>query len=277
MFIKWLLLGLCFQGLGAVEFSKLKDLVASAQDDPYDLQVRLLKGRTEDEKVLILLHGMGGDNRIGDVLQTYGTIPDHLLSFNFPDANLQEFNAERSSFGTIREIMPVFYLLKKLVLDGGIRSINLYGFSAGGGALVNTIAVLNGNEYDNELKAIGIDAKGKQLIMEALQKGVVLLDAPLKSMQEIIDTRGYDEALGVMARRYQKNGFEPIEALKKWQGVRLRVIVYFEKPDELLSNRDDALFVERLKKVSPQAKVLEGNYGGHISYHTVLWKNYLEN
>ncbi len=266
--------------LDAAPFSQLSQTVSAIQSPfYYDLKVKLLKGHSENENVMLLLHGMGSDNRIADVLQSYGDIPDHLISFNFPDSGFlsKPYDPRMTSFGSIQEIFPVLYLLKKLVVDGGLTSINLYGFSAGGGAAVNTLRVLNTDTYDKELASLGIDQRAKQAILQALQNGVILLDAPLKSIPEIIALRGSDENFNIIGARYRKNDFEPIDAIKYWQGLVLNVLVYFEKPDAILSNRDDALFMERIRAVNPKGVVegLEGNYGGHVSYHTALWKAYL--
>lgn len=264
-------------GLEGAEYKKLSEAVAAIKPPfHYDLKVKLLKGRSDDQNVLLLLYGMGSDNRIADILQTYGEIPDHMISFNFPDAGLIDgrYDPRRTSFGTIQEILPVLYLLKKLVVEGGLPSINLFGFSAGGGALVNTISVLNSERYD--LQMIGLTASDKRAILSALQQGVILLDAPLKSIRELNETRSRDVLLEQLGARYRQNGFEPIDSLKNWQGLSLRVLVYFEVPDEALSNRDDALFIERLKTYNAgMVQALKGSNGGHATYHKELWKAYL--
>jgi hypothetical protein len=272
---------LFLQGVEATEFGHLTQTLDSAHSPfLYDLQIKALKGHSEDENVLLLLHGMGSDSRIAAILKSYDAIPDHLVSFNFPDAGRvnRSYDPKLTTFGSIQEFLPLLYILKTLVIDGKINSVSLYGFSAGGGALVNTIRVLNTETYDRELAQLGIDKEGKQRVLQAIQNGVILLDVSLKSMREIVAFRGSDDALDIVEARYRKNHFEPIDALKYWQGLVLNVIVFFENPDEILSNRDDALFVERIKAVNPHGSVefLQGNNGGHISYHSALWKSYIK-
>lgn len=266
----------------AVEFAQLSKVVSaiSTEHSPitHDLKIKLSKGKSDNENLLVILHGMGSDNRHGAVLQTYGDIPQHLLCFDFPDAGIGvKHDARYTTFGTIYEILPVLFVLKKLVIDGDIKSIDLYGFSAGGGALVNTISILNSDTYDAELKTLGILKQEKRAILKALHNGTILLDCSLKSMKEIVDFRGHDKALDMTTNRYQLNRFEPIEALKKWEGLSLNVIVYFEVPDEVLSNRDDALFIERLRLYNKAGRVLSlsGSNGGHAAYHKMLWKSYI--
>lgn len=259
-----------------VEFAALKQTLAAFHFS-YDLKVKLLKGNSEDQTVMLLLHGMGSDNRLGEILQTYGDIPDHLVSFNFPDAGLQgRYDPAQTTFGTLHEILPVIYLLKKLVVEGGSSSLSVYGFSAGGGALVNTVSVLNLDRYDRDLQGIGITKSDKLAILKALQRGTLLLDASLKSMREIIDFRGRDAQLDFIGFRYRQNGFEPIDSLQNWKGLSLNVLVYFEIPDEVLSNRDDELFITRLKSYNAgKVQALSGHHGGHATYHKELWKAYL--
>lgn len=270
-------------GLGAENFSSLQQTISSLNKEQtpfsYDLKLTLVKGHSENEKVLLLLHGMGGDYKIAPILKAFEVTPDHLISFNFPDANFQyggERDPNKTTMGSIGEILPALYILKKLIVDGGLKSLDVYGFSAGGGALVNAIAALNSTQYDRQLASININLDDKISILNALQQGTILLDAPLKSMREIHEAKGGDSVASVMGRRYRENNFEPIDNLEKWQGLSLRVLIYFETPDKILTNRDDALFVNRLKTYDSKGSVqfFKGKNGGHLSIHTPLWHAY---
>jgi len=78
----------------------------------------------------------------------------------------------------------------------------------------------------------------------------------------------------------------PLETLTSLLGLKLTIILHFQKPDEILGNRDDALFIERLKKANTGiTSVVIGFDGGHNSMHRTLWntlrslseqKNHLE-
>lgn len=265
--------------LQAVDKDKLADVFREKAPFDYQLGVRLLPGPTREESVMICFHGYGADHLIGDAVRTYPVIRDHIVSFNFPDYGIMGggfYDPSRSSFGSIRELLPAFYVMKKIVIDAEVDSINLYGFSAGGGVIINAIAVLNGNRYDDELKKLGIGEEEKKKILSAIQKGLVILDSPLKSIDEIMDFRGHSEEFEILAKRYHANQFTPIDALQYLKNVPLTVFVYFDVPDEILSNRDDALYVERLKSVNAQGKtfVIFGSEGGHCTYHQPLWKAY---
>jgi hypothetical protein len=267
--------------LCGVEYEHLAetlDIDIEKQPFVYNLGIHLLKGASDDEPVMVCFHGYGSNNKIIDIIRTYREIPNHLVSFNFPDYNLkpQSRDPNTTAFGTIQEILPAMYVLKKVVVDGGAKRVDLYGFSAGGGALVNVIAVLNSNRYDKEISDLGISNTDRKLILSAIQNGYIVLDCPLKSIEEIIASRGHTQELDVFQKRYHDNGFEPIESLKNLDNLPLKVLVHFQCNDVALSNRDDNLYISRLRQYNRKGITLavKGNDGGHICYHQSLWKIY---
>jgi len=275
---------MCFLAMGDVsecaDTQQLKSLFADASSNPfqYNMGITILPGHSQNSDVLLLLHGYGGDNSIARILQSYGDISDIMVSFNFPDYRIldRQYDLTKSVYGSIDEILPVVYMLNKLVVDGKLDKVNLYGFSAGGGAVINTLAVLNTHRFDTQLASIGVGADEKKVILNAIQNGWVLLDAPLKSMNEVNGRRGAGEGRDAVSSRYNKNGFNPIDNIPLLSGLKLNIIVYWEVPDEILSNRDDALFSERLKAVNPNGRniILEGSTGGHVGYHAPLFRMY---
>lgn len=246
----------------------------------YDLRASLLPGPKPEEPVMICHHGYGADYSIIYVLRTIPAITDHLVGFNLPDYSLfeRDYDPAKSTFGSIEELLPALYVWKKIIIDAGVQSLTLYGFSAGGGVVVNGIGILNGNRYDTQLKGIGIGEKEKKVMLEAIQKGLVILECPLKSIQEIIDLLGSSYEFETIEKKYRENELRPIDNLKHLSGLSLNVMLYFVKNDEVLSNRDDAMYIERLQKVNSKGKnwILSGNEGGHVSYHPTLWKTYEE-
>lgn len=60
--------------------------------------------------------------------------------------------------------------MKQIVLDQGVESIDLYGFSADGGTLINAIGVLNTSTYDAKLKKIGIELAEKEKLLAAISE-----------------------------------------------------------------------------------------------------------
>lgn len=242
----------------------------------YDLHLYSIPGK--NQRTMICFHGYGGNFQIANILKSFGVIDATLISFNFPDHGIRrgDRSASEITFGTINELLPAFYVIKKIVVEEGLQSIDLYGFSAGGGAVVNVIAILNITSFDPELKKLGIEAKEKKMILDAIQKGVVILDAPLKSMEEIIDLRGSTPELEWVAKNYRESDLRPIDSLKNLRGLSLNAIIYFQNPDEIIFNRDDALFVERFREANKNGNtwVITGNEGGHISPHMSLWRFY---
>lgn len=225
---------------------------------------------------MIVAHGMGGNYTIANWIK----IDKTLISFNFPDHDYsyRAIKSGKTTFGTIEEILPLIYVIKKTVVNDNHQEIDLYGFSAGGGAIINALAVLNTNRYDEALKKIGIFQKEKEQLLQAIQKGVIILDTPLKSIQEIIDFRGSSPELEIFAKRYRDNQMEPIDALKYLQGLSLHVILHFQNPDEVLSNRDDHLFFNRLKMYNKNGitRLVVGSDHGHSVPHPSLWEFYFQ-
>lgn len=278
MFRIWLLILVYTQAAFGVDVHTLKDVLNEKAPFSYPLKAMVLPGENEDSDVMICCHGYGGNASLASVIHSSHVTSNHLVGFNFPDHDIltRKFNRSTVTYGSLQEILPALYILKKIVVDGGTEKVSLYGFSAGGGAIVNIIAVLNSPEYEQSLQNIGIGMQEKSKILAALQKGVILLDAPLKSMDEIVDTRGNHPEIAYIAQRYNVNRMNPIDNLMKWQGLTLSVIVFFQNPDEAVANRDDALYAQRLRQFNPQGRntILSSNEGGHCGFHHSLWQAY---
>lgn len=243
----------------------------------YDLHLSSLPGK--NNRVMICFHGYGDNYEIALSLKNLECVEATLISFNFPEYDIKQgrnYSPKNATFGTIDELLPALYVMKQIILDQGVESIDLYGFSAGGGALINAIGVLNTSTYDAKLKKIGIGIAEKENLLTAIQKGIVILDTPLKSIEEIIDFRGSTEEFEILAKNYQDNNLRPIDSLKRLKGLSLNVLLYFQEKDEILSNRDDRIFIEQLKENLPEGKVtvIVGNDGGHMVPHFSLWRSY---
>lgn len=267
-------------GIPAMTFTITKKQLSSVfKQHPfsYDLGITLIEGKKKDAAVTICCHGYGHNAQIAEIVAANKVLSDqHLIGFNFPDYGITAESDHRlSTFGTIDEMLPLLYILKCCACDNSLSSINLYGFSAGGGAIINALATLNTSSHDERLTGIGISAKNKQQILSALENGIIILDCPLKSMREIIDFRGSSIELEIVANQYTKNNMNPIDQLPKLTGLKLNILLYFQKPDEILGNRDDALFIERLNQAnSGKTTVVIANEGGHNRYHASLWRSY---
>lgn len=244
----------------------------------YELNLNIIKGT--NHRTMICFHGYGSSYKIANYLKDTKMIDSTLISFNFPDHDLDKktYKPTDLSFGTINELLPALYVLKKEVIDEKIDAIDLYGFSSGGGALINILGILNTSSYEKELSRIGITKENKQKILSAIQKGLIILDSPLKSIEEIIELRGPNEELLTLAKNYEKNSLRPIDSLDKLKGLSLNIILHFQKPDEIIFNRDDEIYIEKLKQNNQKGStsVIFGNDGGHNAMHLSLWKFYNE-
>ncbi len=245
--------------------------------NPFNYNLNLFVIPGTGPRTLICMHGSGANYEIAKTIKSLGITNSTLISFNFPDHDLLN-NPGNSwpTFGTIEELLPALYVIKTCVIDHKIELLDLYGFSAGGAALTNAIGVLNRSEYDQQLKKIGIGPDEKAKMLEVIQKGIVLLDCPMKSVEEIIDLRGPSSELLVAADNYHKNNFRPITALRYLTGLSLKIILYFATPDEIIFNRDDVLYKERLKdaNVFGTTLTLSSDSGGHCAPHLILWEHY---
>ncbi len=242
----------------------------------YDLGIKIIPSKIKNADVTICCHGYGHNNQIVDVVHSFNIIPGILIGFNFPDYNITPaIDHTKAAYGTIKEILPLLYILKRCVHDLQLKKINLYGFSAGAGAIINALAALNQTRFDTELHTIGITQAIKKEIINALEKGLIILDCPLKSCEEIIDLRGKSPEFEILASNYKKNSMRQIDSLQFLAGLQLNILLHFQKPDQILGNRDDTLFIERLQKANKgTTTVVVGFDGGHNTMHRTLWNAY---
>lgn len=256
--------------------SLMKSIKEIKNPFPYRLGLKIIPSKKEDAEIMICCHGYGHNNQIADVLHSYKVTDNHLVSFNFPDHDITNKTDHRTcAFGTINELLPLVYVLKQCVVDLQLKKINLYGFSAGGGAVINTLVVLNQPTYNSALKSIGVTQEDIKTIIAALQAGWVLLDCPLKSVEEAMEAHGPTPEFAALAEKFRTNNMRPIDSVARINGMQLNIIVHFQQPDEILGNKDDALFVERLQKANNGKTVSTfGSDGGHNSFHTSLWNAY---
>lgn len=270
--------------LCGVEIETLKHvLYQSSPPFNYPLDIKIYPGKSSNEDVILCCHGYGADSSTAGVIASYHPVPDCLIGFNFPDYNItsRKMPLEQMTYGTIDELLPAVYLLKKIVIDVGVNKISLYGFSAGGAAVVNLIALLNTSPNSQAFHSINVSETDIQKILSALQKGIILLDAPLKSLDEF--NAAHPESMKdpfnlLHTQREKENAMIPINNLAKWKGLKLSVVLFFQNPDLAVSNRDDNLFAEKLIQANPEGKnlVISKNEGGHLSFHSSLWKGFLD-
>lgn len=248
---------------------------ASIEAHPFNYDLHLSRieepSRAASGNVMIMAHGMGGNYTINELIKINKT----LISFNFPDYDCFKriTDYSKATFGSVEEILPLLYVIKETILVSRLDRIDLYGFSAGGGAIVNALGALNSTRFDDALKTIGIETSEKKQMLQAILKGIIILDTPLKSIEEIMAFKGSSPELELFAKRYRQNDMVPIESLKYLQGLKLNVVVHFQKPDEILSNRDDDLFIKELKfyNSAGSTKVIIGSDTGHVPPHLSLW------
>ena len=90
----------------------------------------------------------------------------------------------------------------------------------------------------------------------------MILDTPLKSIEEIIDFRGSTEELERLAKNYRDNHLRPIDSIESLRGLSLDILLHFQEKDKILSNRDDFLYIEKLQAIQPNTNVIRGTMEG---------------
>lgn len=253
-------------------------LIELTKENPfnYDLDIKIVKSQKRAEDVTICCHGYGSNSSFVESINNINAFSGSLIGFNFPDFNINEtVDHNKSAYGTPQEILPLLYLLKRCVCDLKIRKVNLYGFSAGGGAIINTLVALTTTKYDLYLKPYEISSEDKIEILNALAKGSIILECPLKSVREIIALRGANKILTTLEEHYAKNNMEPIDALKDLKKIDLNIFLNFVEKDEVIGNKDDQMFIDLLKSVNIGKTIVSISSGNeHTGYHKELWENY---
>ncbi len=245
----------------------------------YDLGIKIIASKIPTEELTICCHGYGHNRNIINALSAHHVLSGNLLGFNFPDHDINaQSDYHLSTFGTLNEILPLLYLLKFYACDLNLPIINLYGLSAGGGAIINALAILNQYTHADQLQKIGITLDHAKQILAIVENSQIILDCPLKSVAEIIAFSGNDPEFVMLAERYTKNQMNPIDALSLLAGLKLNILLHFQNPDEILGNRDDNLFIQHLQTANRNGKttVIIGHDGGHNVWHTTLWHKYQE-
>ena len=135
--------------------------------------------------------------------------------------------------------------------------------------------VLHESVYDAQLAGIGITAEDKKRMITAIERGIVILDCPLKSFDEVMQVRGRTPEVVILAERYHANNMAPIDSVQRLKGLKLHILLYFQNPDEVIGNTQDQLFIDRLRAAnSGTTQVVIGHDGGHNTYHASLWRAY---
>jgi predicted esterase len=92
----------------------------------YDLHLFSLPGN--NQRTMICFHGYGDNYQIAETLKNLYQPKTTLVSFNFPEYDIKqgkEYNPKTAFFGTIDELLPAFYVMKKIVIDQRLESIDL--------------------------------------------------------------------------------------------------------------------------------------------------------
>lgn len=233
-------------------------------------------GQNADADIMLCLHGFGMDKRIASKVSKAGLTKEHVVSFNFPDhgETIYSSHPDDLRIGTLDELRPVIERLHTYVSEFGVEKLHLYGFSLGGGAAINVLAILKTHRFCEEL---GLTASEMDAIVAALEKGSIILCCPLKSIEEMIDeVDPFNPFLREKAELFQQNDFCPIDSLHKLRTSAFNILLCFANPDYIVSNRDDALFIERLQHANSKGVTLCVTCDRHRPITQPLLEGYLQ-
>ena len=184
-------------GLCAFSWILFFSCTDAPKNHPFSHDLHMVYEEKSPTKAIICFHGVGSDYRVKDSISS--SVDATLVSFNFPEYKTSSVfdHPESTVYGSIDELLPALYVIRNAIVEKGFTQITLYGHSAGGAALINCLAVLNSSEYDTELNRIAIASEDRRKILEVIQKGIVILDTPLKSIEELMAHYGSRKDLNV--------------------------------------------------------------------------------
>ena len=102
-------LGGCY-AMNQIDIDQLSRMLNRQHPFDYNLDIILLRSQDEAAQVTIVCHGYGDSNRLTHLVQSFETIPDHLIGFNFPDHDIDPESYEQhvtSKYGSIDELLPL--------------------------------------------------------------------------------------------------------------------------------------------------------------------------
>ena len=143
---------ICFSVLGAFNYDhdKAHNILG------FDPKITLISGCLGQEcitRATLYVHGWRENkDRVSDLKDCLG---NNIISYNFQDAvaKIGESPAlKRSNFGQTPDIETTLFALKACV-DNDIKILDIYAYSRGGAAIINTLAALNKSLSENSHKS----------------------------------------------------------------------------------------------------------------------------
>jgi hypothetical protein len=219
-------------------------------------------------------------------------IPPAVI-FDFPDARRdKKVSLRHASFGQKADILPTIFVLNAIIESGLAQQINFIGFSKGGATAINTIALLNKpKSYKKDLASLHIDYSQCHAILQALKRGIIILDCPLKHVNYGIEqqVQKYSSSFidnipdnptkpGNMVKRIKKHLLacidyicsvileyiifplytcyapwreQPINTVDDWPSESLTTIIRYDACDHMVSNNGDIPFYQKIHNKNP--------------------------
>lgn len=207
-------------------------------------------------------------------------LPGTIVSFNFRDAHrgssLPPIEKVRfSNFAQESDIATLLTVIKT-VLSCGVTAINLFGHSRGGGAIITMLARLyQFDTYYNSFNKLGITKENATAILNAVNKGSLVLNCPLVDTPQLIKEKASWVHAGFMSgflsrgilpfimqyRAYADNPVTAAQILQK-NGYAIPTFIHFQKDDIIIGTRNDYLLYQYLHGKDTYLTI--GNEGSHL-------------
>lgn len=247
-----------------------------------------------DKSIILYVHGFG-DDKMGWQHSLHIRKFKHLAIFNFPDHNLgKSLFFKQSSLAQWSDMRELLKALKAIITQKPqLEKIVIYAISRGAGTTINALAVLNDPAYKTLLeKECGITEADKYHILNLIQAGFLYLQTPYTDLKPIIQSKIAFVRKRLISDRswmgavcsipesllaslvvpfaslllWQRSYFgpEPIESVKKLEGLNLTTLLYFAGRDTLVTNANDRLLYERFKQRKiGKTYVIKGKFDDH--------------
>lgn len=238
----------------------------------------------------VYLHGWKGNKR-SNLRKSLCTPP--AVIFDFPDAKRDnKISLRHASFGQKADMLPTVFVLNAIIESGLAQQINLIGFSRGGATAINTIALLHKPQrYKKDLATLHIDNSQCHEILQALKRGIIILDCPLKEVSygivqqvqkyrssfigPISDDLTKPDNMLNRIKKYLLSGIDyvcyvvleymifplytsyapwreqPIHTVDDWPSKSLTTIVRYDNCDQMVSNNGDISFYQKIHNKNP--------------------------
>jgi len=189
-----------------------------------------------------------------------------------------------SSLGQRPDALVAIYALKTINEELHPDVINIYGFSRGTAAAVNTEAILadTSDKYDADLQRIGVTPEIRAELLEKIRRGALILNTPMGNGNDAIKRhvawipQWIKLAATWAASNYNPAGPHLEESANHINSPGRKAFLYFEQDDNMTGNKaaNKKLCNAFMRNNPETTTIIEGadgdswGFGGHAHHLT---------